>query len=104
MCAINGDKLIAGRQSAIYAGISSLGARILEIVLKGIRISCHCGCWVDVARITPTIYPIGTEIPGGPELYQSKKHKSTLFLGGTALPTSFAKDFHRLSPVEYRTL
>ena len=104
MRTINGDKLVAGSQGAIYAGISSLGARILEVVLYGIRISCHGGCWVEVARITPTIYPIGTEIPGGPELYQSKKHKSTLFLGRTALPTSFAKDFHRLSPVEYRAL
>ena len=96
--------MVAGSQGAIYAGISSLGARILEVVLKGIRISCHGEYLVGVTRPIPTIYPIGSEIPGGPELYQSKKHKSTLFLGRTALPTSFAKDFHRLSPVEYRAL
>jgi hypothetical protein len=49
---------------------------------------------VDVGRVTPrptpTIYPIGTENPGGPELYQSKRNESTLFLGGTALTISFA--------------
>jgi hypothetical protein len=44
------------------------------------------------ARPTPTIYPIGSEIPGEPEHYQSKRHESTLFLGGIALTTSFAKD------------
>ena len=104
MRSINGDKLVAGSQSAIYAGISSLGARILEVVLYGIRISCHGGCWVEVARITPTIYPIGSEIPGGPELYQSKRHARTLFLRGTALTKSFAKHSHRLSPVGSRAL
>jgi hypothetical protein len=52
--------------------------------------------------VTPTIYPIGTEIRGGPELYQSKRHESTLFMGGMALTISFAKHSHRLSPVGSR--
>ena len=99
MRAINGDKLVAGSQGAIYAGISSLGARILEVVLKGIRISCHGEYLVGVTRPIPTIYPIGSEIPGGPRTLPIEKTQEYPISGRNGssnilckgLPSAFAR-------------